>query len=80
MVVPYTVEADSFNPGQPTRWSDAAFELRPNVAGSFDLHADGQRIALQLASETPAEETPDTVVFITNFFDGLRRLTAAEEQ
>ena len=26
----------------------------------------------------PAAETPDTLVFITNFFDDLRRLTEAE--
>ncbi len=31
----------------------------------------------QSASETPAGEAFDTVVFITNFFDELRRLTAA---
>jgi hypothetical protein len=28
--------------------------------------------------ETPAAEAVDTVVFITNFFDELRRLTEAE--
>ena len=74
MVVPYTVEAGSFQPGKPTLWSDAAFVPRP--WRSFDLHPDGQRVALQSASETPVEEAPDTVVFITNFFDELRRLTA----
>ena len=42
----------------------------------FDLHPDGQRFALQSTSETPAAKAPDTVIFITNFFDELRRLTA----
>ena len=78
IVVPYTVEVDSFQPGKPTRWSDAAFVTRPAASGHFDLHPDGQRVALQSASETPVAEVPDTVVFITNFFDELRRLTEAE--
>ena len=78
MVVPYTLGPDSFQPEKPTRWSDAAFMPRPVPFGHFDLHPDGQRVALQSASETPAAEAPDTVVFITNFFDELRRLTAAE--
>jgi len=77
MVARYTVEADSFHPGQPTRWSDAAFVLRPNPGG-FDLHPDGQRFALLSASDTQTAEAPDTVVFITNFFDELRRLTEDE--
>ena len=76
MVVPYTVEGDSFDAGKPTRWSDDAFVSRPIPLGDFDLHPDGQRIALLSASETPTAEAPDTVVFITNFFDELRRLTA----
>ena len=75
MVVPYTVDGDSFHPAKPTRWSVDAFVLR-EFAGSFDLHPDGERIALLSASETPGAAAPDTVVFITNFFDGLRRLTA----
>ena len=45
---------------------------RPYFLGHFDLHPDGQRVALQSASETPATEAPDTVVFITNFFEELK--------
>ncbi len=78
MVVPYTVEGDSFRPGKPTRWSDAGFVRRPLLLGNFDPHPDGQRLALD-GSQTP-EEPADTVVFITNFFDELCRLTAADRQ
>ena len=78
MVVPYMLEADSFLPGKPTRWSDTTFVPRPLGWGwgNFDLHPDRERVALQSASETQGAEAPDSVVFITNFFDELRRLTA----
>ena len=46
--------------------------------GAFDLHPDGDRVAVQLESETSGADASDTIVFITNFFDQLRRLTKAE--
>ena len=80
MVVRYTVEGDSFHPGKQSGWPGAAFVPRPFPRGAFDLHPDGERVALHSVSESSAAETSDTVVFITNFFDELRRLTAAETQ
>jgi hypothetical protein len=41
----------------------------------FDLHPDGERVALQLAGDESGH-APDSVVVVTNFFDELRRLTA----
>ncbi len=78
MVAPYTVERDSLHPGKPTRWSEADFVLQGVLLGRFDLHPDGQRVALKSLSGSP--EAPDTLVFITNFFDELRRLTEAGGQ
>ena len=44
---------------------------------TFDLHPDGQRVAVLKASEQQAEEKRDKVVFIQNFFDELRRVAPA---
>ena len=78
MVVPYTVTGDSFRPGKQARWSDSLMMPRAFPRGAFDLHPDGDRVAVQLESETSGADASDTVVFITNFFDQLRRLMEAE--
>ena len=44
----------------------------------FDLHPDGQRVAVLKAAEEQAEETRDHVVLIQNFFEELRRVAPAE--
>ena len=46
-----------------------------SAAGGFDLHPDGERVALRLAGDESGDE-PDSVVVVFNFFDALRRLTA----
>ena len=76
MVVPYTVPGNSFRPGKQARWSDSLMMPRAFPRGAFDLHPDGDRVAVQLESETSGADASDSVVFITNFFDELRRLTA----
>ena len=40
---------------------------------NFDLHPDGQRVAVLKAAEQQMEEKRDHVVFIENFFEELRR-------
>ncbi len=74
MVASYTAAGDSFRSERPVPWSDVRFqpEGRFNV---FNLHPDGERIALRLAADE-SWDAPDSVVVITNFFDELRRLTA----
>ena len=57
-------------------WSDVRFQpegLQPR----FDLHPDGERVALRL-SEDESGAGPDSVVVVFNFFDELRRLTAKD--
>lgn len=72
MVVSYTVEGDSFRADKPRLWSERMFLARPN-GGNFDLHPDGERVAVAPVPETQSTAKQDHVVFIFNFFDELRR-------
>ena len=46
----------------------------------FDLHPDGERIALSAAAQTPGEAKPDKVVLVFNFFDELRRIAPVSKR
>jgi Tol biopolymer transport system component len=74
MVVPYTVDGDVFKAEKPQLWSDQA--VQPMVGQSFDVHPDGQRLAVAIrAPQTQAAAgSLDEVVFIFGFFDELRRI------
>jgi len=75
MVVRYTAQSGSFRPEKPALWSPGPFALRPLGVWHFDLHPDGKRVALQIASEATEPDAPETAVIVTGFFDELRRLT-----
>jgi hypothetical protein len=77
MVASYSVEGDSFKADKPRVWSERRFMTRPGR--SFDLHPDGERFALAAAPENEAA-TQDTLVFIFNFFDELRRIAPASRR
>jgi hypothetical protein len=70
MVVPYTVDGNSFKTDKPRVWSDQPIR---RLSGGFDLHPDGDRVAVADLSNQP-EEKLDHVTFIFNFFDELRRI------
>jgi hypothetical protein len=72
MVVPYTVAGDAFEAEKPGVWSKTPVQLRPGIGASFDLHPDGERVAMAPATEATAGPTHVTLIF--NFFDELRRL------
>jgi serine/threonine-protein kinase len=75
MVVPYTVEGDSFRPQKPRPWSEGRFAVRTD-GRSFDLHPDGQRfVGILRPPQAPSEAHQDKVVFVLNFFDYLRRVS-----
>jgi serine/threonine-protein kinase len=71
MVVPYRVEGDAFMPDTPRQWTTGHF--MPRINRSWDLHPDGNRIAVAPVPESPAQ-ADDQLVFVFNFFDELRRL------
>jgi hypothetical protein len=56
-------------------WFDGRIHTPQAGARSFDLHPDGERVALRLSMDEIGE-APDHVVVVFNFFDELRRLTA----
>ena len=70
MVVPYTVEGNTFRGGPPVNWSEQRINGRPGPR-PFDLHPDGDRVVVSgdLASRTNV----DKVVLVSNFFDEVRR-------
>jgi serine/threonine-protein kinase len=74
MVASYAVSGDSFRADTPHVWSPTSLtNLGANI--NYDVHPDGKRLALAAARDQ-ASVVQDKVVFIFNFFDYLRRLTA----
>ena len=77
MVVPYAVEGDSFHADKPRLWTNTRFVARSRNYRDFDVHPDGQRLAVQALPEDQAAVKQDKVVFVYNFFDELRRIAPA---
>ena len=75
MVTSYTAAGGSFRSERPVPWSDVHFQWEGFGSSTFDLHPDGERLALRLARDDSGD-APDSVVVVFNFFDELRRLTA----
>ena len=63
---------DAFQAEKPRMWSETPVRRRPQQGASFDLHPDGERVAMAPATQATAGPTHVTLVF--NFFDELRRL------
>ena len=72
MVASYTAAGDAFQAERPRVWSETPIQLRPLAWNSFDLHPDGERVAMAPVTEATAGPTHVTLIF--NFFDELRRL------
>ena len=72
MLVPYTAAGDAFQAEKPRVWSETPVQLRPLTGASFDLHPDGERVAMAPATQATAGPTHVTLIF--NFFDELRRM------
>ncbi len=74
-VAAYAVEGDAFRAEKPRQWSPGLVSSRGIASRAFDLHPDGQRMAVLKAAEQESEEKRDKVVLIQNFFDELRRVS-----
>jgi len=72
MVVSYKVVGDVFQAERPRVWSETPVQRRPFTGATFDLHPDGERVAMAPRIGAPAG--PTHVALIFNFFDELRRL------
>ena len=74
MVAAYTASGDSFRAEKPRLWAEGYIGPQTGQR-SFDLHPDGERVAV--APELGSFDRPqDRLVFIFNFFDELRRMAA----
>jgi hypothetical protein len=76
MVVAYRLKGDEFIPDKPRLWN--ATRLLPRFAGggSYSLHPDGKRIVAARQSDVDSGRAQESVVFVFNFLDELRRLTS----
>ena len=72
MLVPYTATGDALQAEKPRVWSETPVQVRPLNGASFDLHPDGERVAMAPVSAATAGLTHVTLIF--NFFDELRRM------
>jgi serine/threonine-protein kinase len=75
MVVAYTVKGNSIVVDRPRVWSEKRLADFGIVGfGSYDLAADGKRVAALLSVDTGEAQRPrNHVVLLLNFFDELRR-------
>ncbi len=76
-VASYAVQGDSFRAEKPRAWSPG--RVPGGAFTGFDLHPDGKRFAVVKAAEE-TEARVDKVVFITNFFDELRRIAPSAKR
>ena len=76
MVAAYAIEGASFRAEKPRQWTPTLVPAVGPASRPFDLHPDGERIALVKGAEQ-AEDKRVHVVLALNFFDELRRLAPA---
>jgi serine/threonine-protein kinase len=76
MIVNYSVNGDSFHADQPRPWPEA--KVQPEGSGGFDLHPDGDRLALPAVDEKGPAPKWDRLEIVLNFFDELRRIAPAQ--
>jgi Tol biopolymer transport system component len=73
-VTTYVAEGSSFRAETPREWSPERMLPLPTAIRAFDLHPDGQRLAVLMAPEEMVVAKRDHLVLIQNFFDELNRL------
>jgi serine/threonine-protein kinase len=67
MVVTYTAQSDTFHADKPVLWAKGQFT-------TFDVHPDGQRVAIVRASESQSPTKAGRLAFIFNFFEEIKRV------
>jgi serine/threonine-protein kinase len=74
MSAPYAVVGDSFRADTPQIWSPVAVQGAGIGNSAYDLHPDGKRLAAATAPVPDPSAVQDRVVFVSNFFDYLRKI------
>lgn len=78
MVVEYAGAKDgSLNLSAPRRWSEVRLSDPGSGVRNFDVHPDGQRVLAVISPQGDAGRTE--VVYVSNFFDELRRLAPVRQ-
>jgi Tol biopolymer transport system component len=67
MMATYTVQGDTFRVDKPSLWAKGPFT-------SFDVHPDGERVAIVRSQESQSSARSGRLVFVLNFFEEIRRL------
>jgi serine/threonine protein kinase/Tol biopolymer transport system component len=83
MLVNYSVEGDSFHAEQPRPWPEARYRSRipgPVPSRGFDLHPDGNRLALAPVGESESAVKRDRLEIILNFSEELRRIAPVQKR
>lgn len=73
----------TFRADKPRLWPEGRFSVLTTpggAGGSFDLHPDGERVAVAPLTEARAAVKQDKLVFIFNFFDELRRIAPPKQR
>jgi len=75
MVASYTASGDSFHAEKPRLWSSVQLDYVGSWS-NFDVHPDGQRLAVLIRPRGSEEVSVNKVSFIFNFGEELRRKVA----
>ena len=76
MTVKYRLKGDAFEPERARPWAPVRYATA-GPTRKYALHPDGTRVVVA-TPDTTAAARYDTVTFVFNFFDELRRLLPAE--
>src|SRR5262249_8327237 len=74
MSAPYAAVDDSFRADRRQIWWPATVQGRGPTNAPYDLHPDGKRLATATAMAPDQRAVRDRVVFVSNFFDYLRKI------
>jgi serine/threonine-protein kinase len=78
MAVHYSTSANVFQADKPRLWTPANVPLRGPFQ-TFDVSADGKRIAVRRTIDQQPQEKQDRVTIVFNFADELRRIAPAKK-
>jgi serine/threonine-protein kinase len=73
----YTASGDSFRADKPRVWSTTGILARPRLR-SLNVHPDGERLVVSPSQDAQTIAKQDKLVFILNFSEELKRITAAK--
>jgi Tol biopolymer transport system component/predicted Ser/Thr protein kinase len=79
-VAAYTVRGDTFEAHKPRVWSEKRPAKTFFNGSNYNLAPDGKRIVVLIPAEaSQAQEAPNHIIFLQNFFDELRRKAPASK-